>query len=51
MSLVIAFAFWWLISMCTSIGQNGYINPFLAGWGPVLFFVAAVFVEFKLMKL
>lgn len=50
-SLVIAFVFWWLISMGTSIGQNGYLNPFLAGWGPVLFFSVVVFFEFKWMKL
>lgn len=50
-SLVIAFTFWALISMCTSIGENGYINPFLAGWGPVLFFSAVVFAEFKWLKL
>ncbi|WP_428075221.1 LptF/LptG family permease [Candidatus Avelusimicrobium aviculae] len=50
-SLVIAFVFWWLISMGTSIGQNGYLNPFLAGWGPVLFFSVIVFFEFKWMKL
>ncbi len=51
LSLVIAFAFWWLISMSTSIGQNGYINPFLAGWGPVLLFAGAVWAEFKWLKL
>lgn len=50
-SLVIAFAFWWLISMATSIGQNGYINPYLAGWGPVLLFGLAVWGEFKWLKL
>ena len=50
-SLVIAFTFWWLISMCTSIGENGYLNPFLAGWGPVLFFTVVVFIEFKWLKL
>lgn len=50
-SLVIAFAFWWLISMITSIGQNGYINPYLAGWGPVLLFGTIVFFEFKWLKL
>lgn len=50
-SLVIAFAFWWLISMITSIGQNGYINPYLAGWGPVLLFGLAVWGEFKWLKL
>lgn len=50
-SLVIAFAFWWLISMATSIGQNGYINPYVAGWGPVLLFGLAVWGEFKWMKL
>ena len=50
-SIVIAFTFWWLISMVTSIGENGYINPFLAGWGPVLFFGAVVFFEFKWLKL
>lgn len=50
-STVIAFTFWWLISMCTSVGQNGYINPFLAGWGPVLIFSIVVFFEFKWLKL
>ena len=50
-SLVIAFTFWWLITMFTSIGENGYINPFLAGWGPVLFFSVVVFFEFKWLKL
>lgn len=50
-SMVIAFTFWWLISMCTSIGENGYINPFLAGWGPVLIFSVVVFFEFKWLRL
>ncbi|MCI7536389.1 MAG: LptF/LptG family permease [Elusimicrobiaceae bacterium] len=50
-SMVIAFTFWWLISMFTSIGENGYINPFLAGWGPVIVFGIVVFFEFKWLKL
>ena len=50
-SMVIAFTFWWLISMCTSMGENGYLNPFLAGWGPVLVFSVVVFFEFKWLKL
>lgn len=50
-SLVIAFSFWALISMFTSIGENGYVNPFVAGWGPVLFFSVVVFLEFKWLKL
>ena len=50
-SMVIAFTFWWLMSMFTSIGENGYINPFIAGWGPVVFFSTVVFFEFKWMKL
>ena len=50
-SMVIAFTFWWLISMITSIGENGYINPYLAGWGPVLLFGVVVFFEFKWLKL
>ncbi len=50
-SLVIAFTFWWLISMVSSMGQNGYLNPFLAGWGPVLIFGIAVWAEFKWLKL
>ncbi len=50
-SLVIAFSFWWLISMATSVGQNGYINSYLAGWGPVVLFSVAVWAEFKWMKL
>lgn len=50
-SLVIAFTFWALISMFTSIGENGYVNPFVAGWGPVVFFSIVVFFEFKWMRL
>lgn len=50
-SIVIAFTFWWLISVVTSCGENGYINPFLAGWGPVLIFGTVVFFEFKWLKL
>ena len=51
MSIVIAFVFWWLISMCTSIGENGMINPFLAGWGPVVLFGALVVAEFRWLKM
>ena len=50
-SMVIAFTFWWLISMITSVGENGYLNPYLAGWGPVLIFGVVVFFEFKWLKL
>nr|QGT50794.1 LPS export ABC transporter permease LptG [uncultured Elusimicrobia bacterium] len=50
-SMVIAFAFWSFISMCTAIGVNGYVNPFIAGWGPVAFFTLVVFFEFKWMRL
>lgn len=50
-SIVIAFTFWWLMSMITSMGENGYLNPYLAGWGPVVVFGSVVFFEFKWMKL
>lgn len=50
-SLVIAFAFWWLISVFNSIGENGYINPFVAGWGPALLFSVIVFFEFRWLRL
>lgn len=50
-STVIAFSFWWLISMSTSFGENGYINPFMAGWGPVVLFSAVVFFEFRWLRL
>ena len=50
-SIVIAFTFWWLMSMITSMGENGYLNPYLAGWGPVIVFGAVVFFEFKWLKL
>jgi len=50
-SMVIAFSFWWLMNMITSLGENGYINPYLAGWGPVIVFGALVFFEFKWLKL
>ena len=48
---VIAFSFWWLISMSTSIGDNGYVNPFVAGWGPVVLFSVVVFFEFRWLRL
>lgn len=51
LSLVIAFMFWWLLSMVTSMGENGYLNPYLAGWGPVLLFGLIVWIEFKWLKL
>ncbi len=50
-SMVIAFAFWWLLSVCTAVGQSGSINPYLAGWGPVLLFGTVVFFEFKWLRL
>ena len=50
-SIVIPFTFWWLISMCTSLGENGFINPFFAGWGPVVFFSLVVVAEFRWLKL
>lgn len=49
--MVIAFTFWWLISVITSMGENGFLNPYLAGWGPVLVFGVIVFLEFRWMKL
>lgn len=51
MSMVIALTFWGVITLCTVFGQNGYLSPFLAGWGPVLLFGGVVFLEFKWMKL
>ena len=50
-SMVIAFTFWWLMSMITSLGENGYLNPYLAGWGPVVVFGLLVFFEFRWLKL
>ena len=50
-SIVIAFTFWWMMSMFTSFGENGYINPFVAGWGPVAFFSVLLFAEFKWLRL
>ena len=50
-SIVIAFSFWWLISMCTSLGENGLLYPFVAGWGPVIFFSLVVVAEFRYLKL
>ena len=50
-SMVIAFTFWWLMSVAASVGENGYVNPFVAGWGPVVLFGAVVFFEFKWMRL
>ena len=33
------------------LGENGLINPFLAGWGPVLLFGAVVVIEFKYLRM
>jgi len=51
MAIVIAFVFWWLISVCTSIGGNGLLHPLLAGWGPVLLCSALVVAEFKWLQM
>jgi lipopolysaccharide export system permease protein len=50
-SIVIAFSFWWMMSMFTSFGENGYLNPFVAGWGPAVFFSLILFAEFKWLRL
>jgi len=39
-ALVIAFFFWWVISIAQSAGEAGWIAPALAGWLPVAVFGA-----------
>ncbi|MDR0953526.1 MAG: LptF/LptG family permease [Elusimicrobiota bacterium] len=50
-AIAIGFSFWWIVSMLSSAGQSGMINPILAGWLPVGLFAAIAYAEFKLLKI
>ncbi|ACC97678.1 Permease YjgP/YjgQ family protein [Elusimicrobium minutum Pei191] len=50
-ALVMSFSFWWVMTMASTAGQNGILSPFIAGWGIVVLAAAAVFIEFKIMKI
>jgi len=48
-AITIGFTFWWIVSMLSSAGQTGMINPIVAGWLPVGFFTIVAFIEFKIV--
>lgn len=50
-AVAIGFLFWWIVSMMTSAGESGMINPALAGWLPVILFAIIAFIEFKILKI
>jgi len=50
-SIAIGFSFWWIVSMLSSAGESGMINPVLAGWLPVGIFAAVALAEFKILKI
>lgn len=50
-ALVLAFVFWSLNSVAVLAGESGMISPFLAAWGLSLVCAAAVFLQYKKMKL
>ena len=51
MALCIGFGFWWIVSLMTSAGESGMINPFIAGWLPVFAFFVVICFEFKYLKI
>lgn len=50
-AIAIGFTFWWIVSMLTSAGQSGMINPVVAGWLPVVLFALIAYAEFKILKI
>lgn len=50
-AIAIGFTFWWIVSMLTSAGQSGMINPIVAGWLPVGLFAIVAYVEFKILRI
>lgn len=51
LALCIGFGFWWVVSLMTSAGESGMINPYIAGWAPVVIFFIVACVEFKYLKI
>ena len=50
-AITIGFSFWWIVSMLSSAGASGMINPALAGWLPVGLFAIIAYAEFKILKI
>ncbi|MDR1684817.1 MAG: LptF/LptG family permease [Elusimicrobiota bacterium] len=50
-AVAIGFGFWWIVSILSSAGQSGMLNPALAGWLPVAVFAAVAWAEFKILKI
>lgn len=50
-AITIGFTFWWIVSMLTSAGTSGMINPAVAAWLPVGIFAAIAYAEFKILKI
>jgi lipopolysaccharide export system permease protein len=51
LALVLAFAYWTIMSMSLTAGQTGSLSPLLAGWGITVICAVLVITEFKLMKI
>ena len=50
-AIAIGFSFWWIVSMLTSAGESGLVNPIVAGWLPVGLFAIIAFIEFRILKI
>lgn len=50
-AIAIGFGFWWIVSMLTSAGESGMINPVASGWLPVVLFGIVAYIEFKILKI
>ena len=50
-AISIGFGFWWLVSVLSSAGQSGMMQPWLAAWGPVIVFSAVIYFEFKKLQI
>lgn len=47
LAILVAFFFWWIISVFQSAGEAGMLNPILAGWVPVAVFSLISFLGLK----
>lgn len=48
---VIAFVFWWLMSVFRSAGEAGMMLPVIAGWGPLVVFTFVAIVINRKLKI
>jgi lipopolysaccharide export system permease protein len=50
LAILVAFFFWWIISVFQSAGEAGMLAPLVAGWAPVAIFSAVAFASAKLTE-